>query len=587
MEQRDALLVRLSKFRLFSGHLMDQMGLLYVATYATTQGFSTGVIDHTPITLATIADTIRESGARVVGFYVDHENVFPTMSAIGELKAMGLAQLAVVGGPQASVSPWDERILRESRCDIAVRGEGEEAFTEILRWFLKGQGSAGEILGVTYRDNGEIRRTPPRPLRQDLDCLPPPDRNLKQIGPTHTGVDYLVTSRGCPYGCAFCYEGRPEATYRVRSIANVLAEVDQLLQHRKPSYINILDDTFMVKPSRVMEFCYGLTKLQAKHYKVHWFCEGRANVIAKHPEMIQAAVEAGLSRVQLGVETGTQAVLDAYRKDLTLDQIRSAVKVCGEAGVLSIFGNFIVGGAFETWNTIQATIAFMQELHDLAPGRFETSSTIYTPYPGTAMYDHPELFGLATLDQDCVTGPGDNYPFTRTAALSKWEILHARQLFLEAVSKKMMDLLPKLPYEVLQEHVSANYRIRLRTAWFSMIEQIFHYQKYFNMPYQEEYLHFRELPADRFESFKPVRTVMIGASQDGELIVNLGYKKLQLNEVGTFILEHSYGKLTNAAIIDRVWRRYFSQADREVVREIVREFFSMLDSERVVVFTLV
>lgn len=587
MEQRDALLVRFSKFRLFNGHLMDQMGLLYVATHASAHGFPTGVIDHTPITLGTIADTITESGAKVVGFYVDHENVFPTMSAIDELKAMGLATLAVVGGPQASVAPWDQRILRDSKCDIAVRGEGEKAFTEILRWFLKGQGSLDEILGITYRDNTEIRRTPDRPLEQDLDCLLPPDRNLKQIGPRHTAVDFVVTSRGCPYCCAFCYEGRPEAGYRTRTISNVLAEFEQLLQHRKPSYINILDDTFMADPARVLEFCAGLNKLRAKHYKVHWFCEGRANVIAKHPEMMRAAVEAGLSRVQVGVESGTQSVLNAYRKNLTLDQVRCAVRACAEAGVLSIFGNFIIGGAFETWDTVQATINFMEELHDLAPGRFETSSTVYTPYPGTAMYDHPDLFGLETLDADCVTGPGDNYPFTRTVALSKWEILHARQLFLQAVSKKMLDLLPKLPYELLQEHASANYRIGLQTAWFSIIEQIFHYQKYFNMPYQEEYLHLRELPPERFESFKPVRTVMIGASQDGELVLDLVYKKLQLNEVGTFILEHSYGKLTNAAIIDRVWSRYFSEVDREVANGAVREFFGVLDSEKLLVFTLV
>jgi radical SAM superfamily enzyme YgiQ (UPF0313 family) len=587
MQTRDALVVRLSKFRLFSGHLMDQMGLLYVATYATSHGFRTGVIDHTPITLATIADAIRQSGARVVGFYVDHENVYPTMSAINELKAIGLAELAVVGGPQASVAPWDERILRESKCDIAVRGEGEEAFAEILRWFIQEQGSLGKILGITYRENGEIRKTLDRPLYQDLDRLPSPDRDLKQLGPARTGVDYLVTSRGCPYGCAFCYEGRPEAKYRTRSIPNVLAEVEQLLQHRKPSYINILDDTFMVDPARVFEFCAGLNNLREKYYKVHWFCEGRANIISKHPEMIQAAVEAGLSRIQVGVETGTQSILNAYRKNLTLDQIRNAVSVCGKTGVLSIFGNFIIGGAFETNETIQATIAFMNELHDLAPGRFETSSTIYTPYPGTAMYEHPELFGLETLDADCVTGPGDNYPFTRTVALSKWEILHARQLFLEAVSKKMLDLLPNLPYDLLQEHVSANYRIRLRTAWFSMIEQIFHYQKYFNMPYEEEYLHLRELPSERFESFKPVRTVMIGASHDGGLMVNLGYKKLQLNNIGTFIMEHSYGKLTNKAIIDCVWRRYFRESNRGVASDIVREFFDLLDSEKLIVFTLV
>ncbi|WP_306536033.1 B12-binding domain-containing radical SAM protein [Geobacter sp.] len=581
----DAILARLSRIHLASSHLMDQMGLLYVGTHAARQGYRVRVIDQANTSLEKIRDLAGTSGTKVIGFYVDHENVHTTMSAITALKTADSSLLCVVGGPQASVVPWDERLLGESACDIAVRGEGEIAFTAILDWFLRGKGTLQEIEGITYRHAGGIARTRDRLPAADPDMFLVPDRTLNHERQRGNGIDYLVTSRGCPHRCAFCYEGRPEATYRPRDIAQVLAEVEELLRERRPAYINILDDTFTVDPERVMAFCCGMKELQSRYYTVKWFCEGRANVIVKHPEMVRAMVEAGLDRIQLGVETGNQHVLDAYCKNLTLDEIREAVRICAGADILSIFGNFIIGGAFESRETIDNSISFAEELLEIGLGRLEVNSTIYTPYPGTPMYENPGAFGLEMLDPDCVTGPGDNYAFVRTESLSKWEILHARQRFIEAVSTKMRDLFWTIPDELLHRHCEAYYRSGLKTTWFQLIEHTFNYSKYFSLPFLGDYRHLKGLPADAIEAYKPVRTVFIASSREGNLFLDLGHRKLELNDTASFIYEQCYGKLTTGEIIDKTREKRFPCASRNLTREVVLDFFGRMDLEKLLVFT--
>ncbi|WP_348980955.1 radical SAM protein [Desulfosporosinus sp. BG] len=161
-----------------------------------------------------------------------------------------------------------------------------------------------------------------------------------------------------------------------------------------------------------MEFCHGMKQLRQKYYNVRWFCEGRANFITKYPEIVPVMVEAGLIRIQIGIETGNQHILDAYNKNLRLEEIRETVRICAEADVLSIVGNFIVGGAHENWETVKNSRKFAEELLEIGKGRLELTTTIYTPYPGTPMNDHPEAFGLKMLDPDCETGPGDDYCFS-------------------------------------------------------------------------------------------------------------------------------------------------------------------------------
>src|SRR5690606_18858186 len=113
-----------------------------------------------------------------------------------------------------------------------------------------------------------------------------------------------------------------------------------------------------------------------KYHDFKWFCEGRVDIISKHPEIAQAMQEAGLIRLQIGVESGNQRILDAYRKGITLEQITECVDICYEADILSVIGNVIIGGAFEDNETIQNTIEFVCKLMARAPGCYDFNTTI-------------------------------------------------------------------------------------------------------------------------------------------------------------------------------------------------------------------
>ncbi len=580
----DALLVRLYRYHIFTPSKFsdEQMGLLYVGTYALKKGYKIRVLDEPHITLDRLLKVMRSLNPKIVGFYCDHENMAMVISTIKEIKKLFPQVITVVGGPQAS--NYDAHTLSESDCDIAVRGEGEITFYELLEWYNKKSPQLKDIKGITYYHSGKITRNEPRKVTVDLDIFPIPDRSLN-VDRQMPGVENLVTGRGCVYQCAFCHEGVSDSFYRARSVDNVVEEIKMLLQTRKPYYITILDDVFMLNHNRVIEFCEKISALREQFYDFAWYCEARADIIVKHPEMIQAAVKAGMARIQIGIESGNQFILDSYRKNLTLEDIRDAVRICSEYGVLSIVGNFIIGGAHESKQTIEESIKFAENLLEIGKGRIDIITTLYTPYPGTSMYNSPEQFGLEILDKECVTGPGDNYVFVKTKDLSKWEIFHYRQVFEEAINSKMMKLLPEIPNDLILEHFKAFMKNGIKTKWFDFFTRYFNIYNYFGLKLTEDYKHLAEVDPSKIWEYKPVRTVFLGTTIDENFIIDLKYKILKLDKISSRIIELSYGRLTLSQIAREISKEFYADQPIEEVKKYVKEFVSELNKERLIVFS--
>jgi anaerobic magnesium-protoporphyrin IX monomethyl ester cyclase len=579
-EELDALLIRLHRTHLFiparSGD--EQLGLLYVATAAARKGWRIEVFEEANVSSAVLIKYIRRRSVGVVGFYVDHENVFPVMSFMSLLKAELPHVALVAGGPQCR--EWDRRILDESPCDIVVRGEGELAFSEILEVLLHGRGELDDVEGITWRAASLLRRNADaKPI--DLDLFPIPERSVNPARSIGNGTETIVTARGCPFRCTFCYEGRPEALYRARSIDNVLREFEHLILERHARYVIVLDDVFTLNPKRVIEVARGLEEIRSRSaLDFVWFCEARADIICKRPDMLRACVDAGLARIQIGVETGSQSVLDAYNKRLKLEETLQAVELCNEMGVLSIIGNFIIGGAHETEATVSESIAFGERLLDAAPGRMENNSTIFTPYPGTPMYTHPESFGLKLIDVDCVAGPGDNYPFATTASLSKWEILDARTRFSKTLDEKMRAMVRSLPAPLVRRHFDAFVHYQMRTRWFDTFCQYLTDYNYFGLTVSNpDFRVLEELPTDDRLAWKPLRTTIIGTSRDERLIVNAGPKRVQLSERATAVYELCGGKVPLCEFPARLANAKVCMNDDEIW-----ELMEQLDRDRLVVF---
>ncbi|MGB3211848.1 MAG: radical SAM protein [Desulforhopalus sp.] len=585
MEQIQALLIRVRPSVHFSIEPAEdeQLGLLYIATYCRSKGYLVSVLDEPTITLSIVEEALNKSDADVIGFYCDHENAMTLMSMINSLKTRHPQKLIVVGGPQVSAEPWDERMLTSCPADITVRGEGEFTFLEILNWKFKEKGTLKTIQGISFiSDDGTIFRTPSRGNKIDLDVYPIPDRNLNYYGKTPNGSENILTSRGCPFRCAFCFEGR-DLGCRKRSVSSILDEVEMLLRDRDMHYLAILDDVFTLSASRVKEVCEGFKRLQDKYHRFAWFCEGRAEILRRNPEAIHIMKDAGLVRLQIGVETGSQKVLDAYGKGITLDDVRECVDICYESDLLSVVGNFIIGGAHESEQTLKESIDFACELMDRAPGCYDFNTTIYTPYPGTRMYRDPATYGMRIIDGDCVTGPGDNYAFVETEELNKWQILNARHVFMEAVEAHALSLLPQVSEERRKRHFHTFYTIRMSTIWVQLMSAQSNLYNYYGLQVSGGKKTVPEVPDENIESYKPVRTIPIGGSSDGLLVASYTNPPIRFNKLGSIIYEYCYGKLTVGEIVDRLGSELDSK--RDTVRDYVVETLRQLDERKLVLLS--
>jgi len=252
-----------------------------------------------------------------------------------------------------------------------------------------------DIKGITYRDNGKIHRNEKNELIKNLDALPFPDRKALKIEYPASfgnlelvpkGFTSMVSSRGCPYQCTFCY-GKRTVEFRTRSVENILEEI-LYLESEGYKFINFVDDNFTVSKKRVMKLC----QLMRKHkIDLDWMCEGRVNQVSD--EMLRQMRRANCRFLCFGVESANQRILDYYKKGITPAQSIIAVKKARKAKIPFITGSFVVGAPGETFREIYNTLKFAQKL-DIDVPIYNLLGTM----PGTDIWD--ELVEKNILDED-------------------------------------------------------------------------------------------------------------------------------------------------------------------------------------------
>lgn len=569
-----------------AGH--EPLGLLYLATCARDRGYAVRVCSLTSSPLAALRRKLRGTRPRVVGFYCDHDNV-TTACRLSHLLRDEWPDLRIlVGGPQASTAP--EEVMRDGDFDALVCGEGEHAFVEILDCLLRARGRLEEIAGLVLRRGGSLVHTEPRTVNDRLDELPIPDRALSDDRVEPRGDERIITGRGCPFRCAFCVEGSAASgTYRYRSAENVLEEVDELLATRELRYLLLMDDTFVAKPSRALRIAEGLRRRREAGADFVWYCEARVDILSKHPELLASFREAGLARLQIGIESGAQRVLDAYRKGITVEQIRNVVGLAVDAGIPSIVGNFIIGGAHEDADTLECSLDFAQELIERAPGRLDLTTTYLTPYPGTAIRLDPAAYGVRILDPDCLTGEDDRYPFVETEALDRWQILDAHERF-HAVRKgtQMRELQEgRVDDALIAEHFRLFEHHGLLTQWIQMYLPIEHLARFYSLLSGDDCRRGRDVPPAEAAAWYPVRTDRLAASRRGTLVLRPLGAPLQLDALGTAIYELCSGRATLGHICELIGRRFFAAEPRHHVRALVAAFLARLEARRLLVWSRV
>jgi len=284
--------------------------------------------------------------------------------------------VTVLGGPHVELFPEDTASLEG--VDFAVAGEGELTLTELLNC-IEQNGDPASIRGVAYKDNGRVRVNPPRPMIDNLDVLPLPDRKMTDYKKYYSligrdGISTtLMTSRGCPYRCNFCfiqYGGR----CRSRSVENVLAEIDDCVKLGIGEFF-IFDEIFTLNKARVMEFCQTLV---SRRYDIVFDIRSRIDTIDE--EMLAALKAAGCARIQYGIESGSDEILKAMNKGITVRKAREVVGLTKKAGI-EVLLDFMLGYPGETKEDIEKTVAFAKEL-DTQYVQFG----VVTYFPGIKIY---------------------------------------------------------------------------------------------------------------------------------------------------------------------------------------------------------
>lgn len=301
-----------------------------------------------------------------------------------------------------------ERIIKEhNELDFGILGEAENTLKEILEEKPK-----AEILGLYYKENDEVKFTGNRPFIEDLDSLPFPARHLVDNNiyrrPDNNKVQATIkVSRGCPFHCFFCLATPVSgAKVRRRSPENIVAEIKECVEKYNIKNFLFWSDIFNIDKDWTMKLCQAIID---SGLKITWSANTRADTADL--EMAEMMYKSGCRLVSIGVESGSQYMLEKMGKKITLNDVRRTVKVFKKAKI-RIYNYFVIGLPWETEETVEETIKFAIELNS----DFISFYTA-TPLPGSRFYDYALEHNL--FDKETSFENAYYYPAVNTHNLSR------------------------------------------------------------------------------------------------------------------------------------------------------------------------
>jgi len=291
--------------------------------------------------------------------------------------------------------------------DLIMIGEVEQTLKEILE-----EKPYAEIQGISYREGFVAKYTGTRPFIEDLDSIPFPARHLINNNiftrPDNNKVQAIIkVSRGCPHHCFFCLATPVSgAKVRVRSAENIIAEIKECVETYEIKNFLFWSDIFNQDKDWTMDLCQ---KIIDSGLKITWSSNTRADTA--DAEMAQMMYKSGCRLVSLGVESGSQYILDKIGKKITIDDVRDTVKIFRREKI-KVYNYFVIGLPWDNEETIEQTIRFAIELNsDFI--NFYTA----TPLPGTRFYKYAQQNNL--LDERNSFENAYFYPIVNTHILSK------------------------------------------------------------------------------------------------------------------------------------------------------------------------
>lgn len=384
------LLVIPKAFRAYSVVRTPHAGIAYLTAVLNPQGIEVKIFDmQLGYSAQDLIGEIKEFSPGIIGFTsysYGYKNLYDTIDKIRN----EFPGPIVVGG--AHVSTIGKRILEDTSADFAIKGEGEETFSELIEALNRKEDYEG-ISGLMWRNNGAIVENADRPFNSNLDNLPFPDYSQFELDKYICSQDKLlplITSRGCPYNCVYCSVKMCMGNhFRARSAENVFKEIESRYKEGWNNF-DINDDCFNFDIERAMHICDLIIEKGLKiNYQLY---NGiRADRVTK--ELLEKMKQSGCAYIFYGVESGNNQILKKIRKSLTIEKIKEVIGITNEAGIENA-AFFIIGHPDETLAKANDTIKLAKSLPVL------TLFSNAVPYPGTDLYRWVEGHGKFLLSQE-------------------------------------------------------------------------------------------------------------------------------------------------------------------------------------------
>jgi anaerobic magnesium-protoporphyrin IX monomethyl ester cyclase len=343
-------------------------------------------------------------------------------------KAFGMPLLVTGGGLGSSCPEFVHRNMPE--IEVIVKGEGEEEIVWIAETRghpLNPKASIGEMNGVYHGNLDNI----PFP---DWDAVPTKEVYLgnpiwgQQAG-NSSRITFeakrsmnMIVSRGCPSSCNFCYKFIFGNQYRLRSVGNVIAEIQELKDRYDVDFVGFVDDNTTANRQWVLRFCYELIH---SGLDIHWGCSARVN--QADTEMLKLMKRAGCEWIGFGVESASTKILANMNKRTNPEMARNAIQMVREAGIWAN-ATFMCGYPGETVETLRETAKFMKDNECLG------SMFFATPYPGTVLYEQvkSKIIDKYGSEDSYIMSLGDATEFRiNLSEMEDNELIEYRQLAIE------------------------------------------------------------------------------------------------------------------------------------------------------------
>lgn len=372
-------LVIIDYYTYFEGEGYDPLGVLYIVSSVRSAGHEVMMVEDN---FEKASQLISEWAPDFVGYSVYTGNHKSLISLNLKLKEKH-DFISIFGGPHPTFFP---EMIEEEGVDIVCRGEGEEAVVELMNLAEKGQ-NYGEVNNFWVKQNGRIHMNNVRPLEGDLDKIDFPARDVFYQFPAARDRKsrVLITARGCPYACTYCYVPKIKELYkdcgvkyfRHRSVDSVIQEILGIKEKYPLEFVHFSTDNFTAKKKWVLEF----SEKYRKEINLPFNCLTRPETT--NPEVCRALKEARCQAVILGIESGSEWVrYELLNRRMTDKQIIDAARNIRDAGIrVQTFNMMNYPG--ETLDQAYETIRINQE------GKVDLAScSLFFPFPRTKLTDY-------------------------------------------------------------------------------------------------------------------------------------------------------------------------------------------------------